>query len=44
MTQVTNNDVSPTGEGTQEPSVLVVWRKWFWFNYGHKEFKIKGFA
>jgi hypothetical protein len=23
---------------------LVVWRKWLWFNYGHKEFKIKGFA
>lgn len=28
----------------QEPTVLVVWRKWLWFNYGHKEFKIKGFA
>lgn len=23
---------------------LVVWRKWLWFNYGHREFKIKGFA
>jgi len=22
---------------------LVVWRRWLWFNYGHKEFKIKEF-
>lgn len=26
-----------------EYTELVVWRKWLWFNYGHREFKIKEF-